>query len=238
MRRAGCGSRAWPAASGSTARTAPTSAWSCAAARRRSSGCGATVRGDRLEVTAEPGPHGVTTVISGRNNIVIATPGARATQIIGGVATTVGGPPSEPPLEVQAYVPEGAPLIVEGMVGELMVEGVGRAGRARAGRRQRAARPRRGRPSRGGRRQPHRGRRGQRRSGARGARRGRRGGRPGRPRRARGRHQRLGQRPGRRQRAAGAGDGPGRRAMSRVDEVRERPEVRVTGIGQIDIGNW
>ena len=82
------------------------------------------VRGERLEVTAEPGPHGVTTVISGRNNIVIATPGARATQIIGGVPTIVGGIPPEPPLEVRAYVPEGAPLVVEGMVGELSVEGV------------------------------------------------------------------------------------------------------------------
>ena len=81
------------------------------------------LRGDRLELTAEPGQHGVTAVVSGHNNIVIATPGARATQIIGGVATTVGGP-AEPPLEVHAYVPEGAPLIVAGMVGELTVEGV------------------------------------------------------------------------------------------------------------------
>jgi Putative auto-transporter adhesin, head GIN domain len=82
------------------------------------------VRGDRLEVIAEPGPGGVTTVISGRNNIVIATPGARATQIIGGVATTVGGSALQPTLAVQAYMPAGAPLIVEGMVGELTVEGV------------------------------------------------------------------------------------------------------------------
>ena len=82
------------------------------------------VRGDRLEVIAEPGPGGVTTVISGRNNIVIATPGARATQIIGGVATAVGGGAPQPPLAVQAYMPAGAPLIVEGMVGELTVEGV------------------------------------------------------------------------------------------------------------------
>jgi hypothetical protein len=82
------------------------------------------VRGDRLEVSAEPGPAGVTTVISGRNNIVIATPGARATQIIGGVTTSVGGP-VEPALEMQAYVPAGSPLVVEGMVGELTVTGVG-----------------------------------------------------------------------------------------------------------------
>ena len=82
------------------------------------------VRGDRLEVTAAPGSGGVTNIISGRNNIVIASPGARATQIIGGVTTSVGGFPSEPPLEVQAYVPEGAPLIVEGMVGVLTVDGV------------------------------------------------------------------------------------------------------------------
>lgn len=81
------------------------------------------LRGDRLELTAEPGQHGVTAVVSGHSNIVIASPGARATQIIGGVTTTVGGP-TEPPLEVQAYVPQGAPLIVEGMVGELTVAGV------------------------------------------------------------------------------------------------------------------
>lgn len=81
------------------------------------------VRGDRLEITAEGGPTGVTTVISGRNNIVIATPGARATQIIGGTATTVGGA-VEPALELQAYVPAGTPLVVEGMVGELSVAAV------------------------------------------------------------------------------------------------------------------
>lgn len=78
------------------------------------------VRGDRLELTAEPGPHGVTTVISGRNNVVIATPGARATQIIGGMTTTAGGP-LEPALEIRAYVPEGTPLEVESMVGEVSV---------------------------------------------------------------------------------------------------------------------
>ena len=78
------------------------------------------VRGDRLEITAVPGANGVTTVVSGHHNVVIATAGARATQIIGGTPTDA----PEPPLEVRAYVPEGAPLIVEGMVGELTVEGV------------------------------------------------------------------------------------------------------------------
>jgi hypothetical protein len=82
-----------------------------------------TVEGDRLELTAAPGSDGRTTVVSGRNNVVIAGPGGRATQIIGGVTTTVGGP-SEPQLEVRAYVPQGAPLVVEGMVGELAVEGL------------------------------------------------------------------------------------------------------------------
>lgn len=81
------------------------------------------VRGDRLEVATAPGPDGVITLTSNRNNVVIASSGARATQIIGGEATTVGGP-AEPALEVHAYVPHGAPLIVEGMVGELTVEGV------------------------------------------------------------------------------------------------------------------
>jgi hypothetical protein len=83
------------------------------------------VRGGRLELSAPPGASGITSVISGRNNIVIATPGARATQIIGGVATTVGGPPDETSLEVRAFVPQGAPLEVEGMVGEVRVDGVG-----------------------------------------------------------------------------------------------------------------
>jgi hypothetical protein len=81
------------------------------------------VRGDRLEITAEGGPTGVTTVISGRNNIVIATPGARATQIIGGTATTVGGA-VEPAGVRLASVPAGTPLVVEGMVGELSVAAV------------------------------------------------------------------------------------------------------------------
>jgi hypothetical protein len=81
------------------------------------------VRGDRLEVAAAPGPDGVTTVTSGRNNVVIAASDARATQIIGGEVTTAGGA-AEPALEVHAYLPQGAPLIVEGMVGELTVAGV------------------------------------------------------------------------------------------------------------------
>ncbi len=81
------------------------------------------VQGDRLELSAAPGPEGRTTVVSGRNNVVIASSGGRATQVIGGVTTTVSSPP-DAPLEVKAYVPQGAPLVIEGMVGELSVEGL------------------------------------------------------------------------------------------------------------------
>jgi hypothetical protein len=178
----------------------------------------------------------VTTIVSGRNNIVIATPGARATQIIGGVATTVGGP-TEPPLEVQAYVPQGAPLIVEGMVGELTVEGVdGPVELELAGGSARLDRVSGGRLAVVGGSQIE--------AGA-----------------ARGDltlevqgagevvvdqaaletlevaisgsgNVRVG---GSAQQARVAVAGVGNVA---IDEVRERPEVRVTGIGRIDIGNW
>jgi Putative auto-transporter adhesin, head GIN domain len=195
------------------------------------------VRGDRLEVTAEPGPRGVTTIISGRNNIVIATPGARATQIIGGVATTVGGPPSEPPLEVQAYVPAGTPLIVEGMVGELMVEGVGgRVELEQAGGSARLDRVAGGRLAVvGGSRIEARAASGDLALEVRGAGDvvvdqadlgGLEVGISGSG------NVRVG---GSAQQARVTVQGVGNVS---VDEVRERPEVRVSGIGQIDIGNW
>ena len=81
------------------------------------------VHGDRLELAFETGPGGTTTVADSHNNVVIASNGGRATQIIGGNVTTVGGP-AEPPLEVHAYVPEGSPLDLKGIVGELRVAGV------------------------------------------------------------------------------------------------------------------
>jgi hypothetical protein len=82
------------------------------------------VRGDELQLTAEPGASGTTTVVSGANNIVIARDGAQATQIIGGSVTRAGGE-AEPPLEVVAYVPTGTPLTLTGLVGDVVVQGVG-----------------------------------------------------------------------------------------------------------------
>ena len=195
------------------------------------------VRGDRLELTAEPGQHGVTAVVSGHNNVVIATAGARATQIIGGVATIVGDVPPEPPLEVRAYVPEGAPLIVEGMVGELTVEGVdGPVELELAGGRARLDRVAGGRLAVvGGSRIEAGAATGELALEVRGA------GDVVVDQAALGHLEvaisgsgnvRVG---GSAQQArvmvAGVGN-------VTVDEVRERPEVRVTGVGQIDIGNW
>lgn len=82
------------------------------------------VQGDRLQLTAEPGATGTTTVVTGAQNVVIARSGGSATQIIGGVATGAGGE-AEPPLEVLAYVPAATPLTVTGLVGDLVVQGVG-----------------------------------------------------------------------------------------------------------------
>jgi hypothetical protein len=82
------------------------------------------VRGDRLQLTAEPGATTTTTVVTGARNLVIARNGGRASQIIGGVPTT-GDSEAEPPLEVTAYVPAATPLTVTGLVGDLVVEGVG-----------------------------------------------------------------------------------------------------------------
>jgi Putative auto-transporter adhesin, head GIN domain len=194
------------------------------------------VRGDRLELTAEPGQQGVTTVISGRNNVVIATPGARATQIIGGVTTTVGDP-SEPPLEVQAYVPQGAPLVVEGMVGELSVSGVdGPVELELAGGAARLDHVAGGRLAVvGGSRIEAEEASGDLTLEVRGA------GDVVVERAALGTldlgisgsgNVRVG---GSAQEARIAIAGVGN---VKVDEVRERPDVRVTGIGQIDIGNW
>jgi hypothetical protein len=82
------------------------------------------IRGDRLQLTAEPGTSGTTTVVSGSNNVVIARNGGHATQIIGGSVTS-SGDKAEPPLEVVAYVPAATPLTVTGLVGDLVVQGVG-----------------------------------------------------------------------------------------------------------------
>ncbi len=82
------------------------------------------VRGDRLQLTAEPGATGTTTVVTGARNVVIARNGGQATQIIGGLATGAGGE-AEPPLEVLVYVPAATPLTVTGLVGDLVVQGVG-----------------------------------------------------------------------------------------------------------------
>lgn len=193
------------------------------------------LRGDLLELTAEPGQHGVTTIVSGHNNIVIASPGARATQIIGGVTTTVG--PPEPPLEVHAYVPQGAPLIVEGMVGELTVASVdGPVELELAGGSARLDRVTGGRLAVvGGSRIEAGAATGDLALEVQGA------GDVVVDEAALERLEvaisgsgdvRVG---GSAQRARVAVAGVGNVA---IDEVRERPEVRVTGIGRVDIGNW
>jgi hypothetical protein len=82
------------------------------------------LRGDRLQVTSPPGATGTTTVVSGARNVVIARDGGQATQIIGGDRTSVGSE-AEPPLEILAYVPAATPLVVTGLVGDLVVAGVG-----------------------------------------------------------------------------------------------------------------
>jgi Putative auto-transporter adhesin, head GIN domain len=82
------------------------------------------VRGDRLQLTAEPGTTGTTTVVTGAQNVVISRNGGQAIQIIGGTPTEAGGE-AEPPLEVLVYVPAATPLTVTGLVGDLVVEGVG-----------------------------------------------------------------------------------------------------------------
>jgi hypothetical protein len=83
------------------------------------------VRGDLLQLTAEAGPGGTTSVVSASNNTVIAL-GGRATLSIGSVTTSAGSAQeAEPPLELQVYVPAATPLAITGLVGDLSVEGVG-----------------------------------------------------------------------------------------------------------------
>ena len=83
------------------------------------------VRGDLLQLTAEPGPAGTTSVVSASNNTVVAL-GGRATLSIGSVTSSAGpAQEAEPPLEVEVYVPAATPLAITGLVGDLAVEGVG-----------------------------------------------------------------------------------------------------------------
>jgi hypothetical protein len=82
------------------------------------------VRGDLLQLTAEAGPGGTTSVVSASNNTVIAL-GGRATLSIGSVTTSAGSAQeAEPPLELQVYVPAATPLAITGLVGDLSIEGV------------------------------------------------------------------------------------------------------------------